>query len=243
MPNNPLNYGTNPNDKTGQDLRSGVIQIQGMFDELFSRWGANNVLNDFFSVAAGTNNTCSGDRSAVLGGFGSTAAGHRSVVLGGQEAWTRLYGELGFASGKIATIGDAQCGEFVMRAQTTDETAKRLTATGFDPWTDNIANLTDFMAWAADVTIIAKRAGNADCAVWRRPVTLVRTTGSANTTLVQGTGTAVAPDASNGGGSAWRMAFAADTQYGGLSLTFTGAASQTINAVARLSYTQTITAS
>jgi hypothetical protein len=63
----------------------------------------------------GLGNSASGQIASCLGGAYNIAGGTCSATIGGNSASTPLYGQVGFASGKFATGGDAQCSHLVMR--------------------------------------------------------------------------------------------------------------------------------
>lgn len=210
--------------------------------------GVANVASGVRSVIGGGNGnsvnavdgTISGGTSNTTGGAGASL----SWVPGGGSASARgLYGRGAWGSGVFATVGDAQSGEFLLRRQTTDATATRVTGDAAAASTANTLNLPNFSAYAGAVTVVAKKTGTTDAATWRLPVSAVRGNGVATVVVYEGAATAIVPTASNGTGSTWRLDIAADTTNGGIAITVTGVAATTINTVARFADVETVTAS
>ena len=130
-----------------------------------------------------------------------------------------------------------------MLRQTTDATASRFSSDGGVAGAANTINLSNFAVFAGRLTVVAKVIGTTDAAVWMLDVAALRGNGVGTTVMVLGAGASIAPTGSNGTGSAWRLAIAADTTNGGISVTATGAAATTINWSARFSNVEVVTAS
>jgi len=204
----------------------------------------NIASGQFSAVGGGSTNAATALRSTVAGGYLNTANGQYSWVPGGFGAHARgVYGREAFASGYIAAVGDAQAGEFLLRRQTTDATLTRLTADGAAAGASNTINLPDFGAYAGVLTVRAKAQGSTASATWRINLSAVRGSGVGTLVVDEGAGASIAPAASNGTGSAWRLTVAADTTNGGIAISGTGAAGTTINWVARYADVEVVTAS
>lgn len=222
--------------------------------------GTGNLASGSLSVVAGGNSgTASGTHSAVGGGNANVAAALQSVVAGGTSnrasgsvSWvpggsngnTRgMFGIGAWAAGFHAAQGDAQAEEHTLRRQTTDATPTRLSADGAAHGAANSLNASNSQALAGVLTVTAKGAGGTAAATWRLNVSAVRGSGAGTTAVYEGAGTALAPTASNGTGSVWRLDIAADTTNGGIAVTGTGAAATIINWHARFSASSSTTAS
>jgi hypothetical protein len=91
------------------------------------------------------------------------------------------------------------------------------------------------------VTVVAKASSSTNAATWRVSVSAVRNSGVGSVVLYEGAATGIAPTASNGTGSAWRLDVAADTTNGGVAFTVTGAAATTLNTYLRVSSSEVVT--
>jgi hypothetical protein len=155
-----------------------------------------------------------------------------------------LHGVGAWSSGRFLTVGDAQSEEHHLRRQTTDATATRLTADNAVAGSANTVNLANFSLIAGRLVVEGRAAGGANlAAAWFIDLSATRDANAASTLIMGGGGTAIAPGASRGLGSAWRIDVTADTTNGGIAVTVTGAAATTINWVARFSAVQVATAS
>lgn len=218
-------------------------------------------------IGGGVNNLASGNYSAIGGGDTNTATALRAAVSGGQNntvstdySWTpgglygtsrANYGRGAWSSGRFATQGDAQAGEFLLRRSTTDATVTRLTADGAAQGAANTVNLPNNGGYSGRIMVrcyqttgttigdgatfdlfvqftrITNAAGTTfDGGYYVAPTTLI------NTAIVAGTG--FAPCIAKGGGTAWRLTVDADTTNGGMAISITGEASKTIRTVVRL---------
>lgn len=205
------------------------------------------------AVAGGLSNVASGQAAAIAGGSANTASGASSWVPGGSNATTR--GQVGrgaWGSGQFGTVGDAQAGEYVLRAQTTNATGARMTTDGAAPGTANIVNLPNNATYRMSVLVVAQQtagtAGTAgDCASWTADILLRRGASAATTAFVGGAavaatpgwasvtaGTALAAGIRDAAAAGWTLTFGADTASGGLALTVTGEANKTVRWVARI---------
>ena len=206
-------------------------------------------------VSGGLANTATGDRSAICGGHGNIASAQSAAIGGGRSnvangldgsipggvsaSLRGLAGKGAWASGQFAAAGDAQAGEHVLRRQSTDASAVRVTADGGAPGSANTVNLPNNGAFLARLWIVARQVGGTagavgDSAAWDIVVLVKRGASAATTALVGGGGGAIAPTVNDAGAGAWRLAVQADTTNGGLAVSGTGEANKTINWVARI---------
>ena len=197
------------------------------------------------TVAGGASNTASASHSTVAGGQNNRSNSDQSWVPGGSNGNTRtLLGIGAWAAGSFVSQGDAQREEHILRRQTTDATATRLTANNAVPGTTNTINLQDFSLIAGRLVVEGRAAGGANlAAVWFLDVSATRDSGAGSVLITGGGGTSIAPTHSRGLGSAWRIDVTADTTNGGIAVTVTGAAATTINWVAGFIAIQVATAS
>ena len=183
-------------------------------------------------VLSGNGNTASADNAVVSGGTLNQATGVASWSPGGRASSTRgLFSMGAWASGGFSgAAGEAQREEHVLRRQTTDATATRLTADNAVAAAANTINLSNFSAIAGRLVVRARAAGGANLsASWFIDVSATRDNGAGTVLIEGGGGTAIAPTHSRGTGSAWRIDITADTTNGGIAVTVTGAGATTIN--------------
>jgi|GEM_PF-986715 len=197
------------------------------------------------AIGGGSTNTASGISATVAGGNTNTANGSYSWVPGGFNATARAaYGKGVFAAGRFAADGDAQQGWSVLRRQTTDAIATRVTADGGSAGLNNTLNLPNFAAFYGRLRVVSKLTGGTDVAVWDVTVAAVRGATASTTVVFLGAGAGLTPTASNGASAPnWRLTIAADTANGGIAISVAGAAASTINTVASFDSTETVTAS
>lgn len=202
----------------------------------------NGVVASWGSIGGGYANAVYGQWGTIAGGReNSTGGGLGGWCPGGQQGDGRNLLNRGFWSGgKLVNSGDAQCGEFVLRRSTTDATVTRLTADNGAASSANTLNLPNFGRYAGHLTVVAGAAGGTDSATWRINLAAVRGNGAGTVVVFEGAGASVAPTASQGSGSAWRLTVAADTVNGGIAVSGTGAAATTIHWVARFGDTETV---
>ncbi|MBX9750917.1 MAG: hypothetical protein K5Q68_15115 [Roseococcus sp.] len=220
------------------------------------------------TLSGGTNNTVSGQQASCGGGAGNVLSGLSTACPGGTNnvldatnTWSpggdrgSVHGQTGsgsWAAGNFTLNGDAQSREFVIRAQTTDATETRLTATNSAPSGTNSVGVTDNGTMRLKLLVVAEQtAGSAgtagDCATWELDVTIKRRVGVATTAIVSiraitsaGTvaypaaGTNIAPDMSDAAASGWRLKIAADTTLGCLAVSGTGENNKTVRWFARV---------
>ncbi|MCS6890389.1 MAG: hypothetical protein N2588_11055 [Rhodovarius sp.] len=204
------------------------------------------------TVAGGINNVASATSATIAGGTNNTVSQQRSWCPGGERSTSRANSGRGaWAAGRFATDGDAQAGEFVLRASSTGNAAVRLTSDGQAPSANNTLNLPNNGTYRLSLLVVAQQtAGSAgtagDCAAWTVDVLIRRGANAAATVLVGGharqadgslaavtAGAPLPPDQCDAAAAAWRISVAADTSQGGLALSATGEANKTIRWVAR----------
>lgn len=219
-------------------------------------------------VSGGQNNTASGGTSAIGGGIGNTASATSTTIAGGtsnivsaQRSWCpggersasrANSGRGAWSAGRFGTDGDAQAGEFVLRASTTSATAVRATSDALAASTSNTVNLPNSATYRMSVMVVAQQTGGTagtagDCASWYAEVLVRRGASAAATSYVGGTvltatpgianaasGANLAPELRDAAAAAWSISLSADTTNGGLAINCAGEANKTIRWVARV---------
>lgn len=203
--------------------------------------GASNTSSGTYgTIGGGQLNTVSATGGTIAGGIGTTCNGPYAWVPGGQYASVRgTTGRGAWASGRFASTGDAQAGEFVLRRQTTDATPTVLTTDGAAPGSANQVSLPDNAAYACRILVVA-RAGSTGKALWEATALVRRDAGVGSTTVTASPSGAAAPALSGGTVTGWTVTVGADTVNGALAITVTGAAGTAINWVARVLSVETV---
>ena len=158
-----------------------------------------------------------------------SATGTNAVAIG-DGPLAALVGKLSYASGQFAASGDAQGGQFILRAATTDATATVLTTNNSTAGTTNQIVAASDTCITFDGTITAMQNGAQAYASWKIEGLLVNDAGT--TTLVNSATTVI----SNADG--WGMALSADTGNNALAITVTGEAAHNIRWVANIRTTE-----
>jgi hypothetical protein len=192
--------------------------------------GYDNASTGAQAISIGQSNIASGNYSMAIAPLywnGADATGVLSVAIG-DSAKSDKIGKYAFGNGRISASGDSQHGLNILRAQTTDATAKGLTSTGAAPDSNNQIILPNNSAYAFHGTIVARQQASQGtaCAAWKIEG-LIRREGSAGTTVLVNSATTVLDNT-----PAWGMALSADTTNGGLKIEVTGAAATNIRWVA-----------
>ncbi len=175
------------------------------------------------SLALSRDSHASGNRSVAIGG--GEAEGESSFALG-LNAKTEVYGKFAYASSRFSAVGDAQGGQFILRADTTDATATVLTTN------NNTAAATNQIVAASDTcimfsgTLVAMQNGAQDQGGWEIKGLLKNDGGT--TTLVSSNIQTF--DDGNG----WTVALSADNTNNALAITCTGEAAHNIRWVANI---------
>lgn len=244
-----------------QRSRSASTQVAGATGSTISGGRQNTAAGDDSTVSGGLTNTANGTKSTIGGGSLNSASGTNSVIGGGLSnsangtsscvtggesntasgpyscaqglyAQTRsIHGASAAASGRFSAAGDAQVETFILRRQTTDATPAVLSTSGAAPASTNVPVLPNSHAYKFRGMVIARASGG-DVKTWDVSGTIKRGANAAATALV-GTPSVVSTDADTAA-STWTVAITADTTYGAIVVTGTGASGTNINWVARI---------
>ena len=188
--------------------------------------GASSHATSTDGCAIGYDTTAVGSALA-LGTQANAQAGY-SVAIHRGKAEQR--GKIAFSGGIFATQGDAQGGQFVLLADTTDATATVLTSNNGSASTDNQIVAASDTCITFDGTITAMQNGAQAYASWKIEGLLVNDGGT--TTLANSATTVIS------NGSSWGMALSADNTNNALAITCTGEASHNIRWVANIRTTE-----
>ena len=206
--------------------------------------GFSAIASDSRATAIGAYATASGSNSLAIsaGGNTCTSSGYGSIAMGvvtadasysvaiGQKARTNgIIGSYKFSNGEIQSANDdCQTGTYLLKAGTTDATAKALTTNDSNTAsTNNQIILTNYAAFSFSGTVVARefQGDGSDYAAWEVKGTILRDANAGSTVL----GQAIINDLYHtSGASAWDIALTADTTNGGLKISATGAASTNI---------------
>lgn len=215
--------------------------------------GANSIAMGYqakagfiYSIAIGAANDAGAGRSLAIGGYGNVVGGtgSYSVICGGRENETAnsysfasgayakadIEGKLARASGRFAATGDAQGGQFILRADTTDATATVLTTNNSTAGSTNQIVAASDTCITFDGTITAMQNGAQAYASWKIEGLLVNDGG---TTTLANSATTVIQNLSS-----WGMALSADNTNNALAITVTGEAAHNIRWVANIRTTE-----
>ena len=193
-----------------------------------SAMGRSNVASNTGALALGYGSTASGTESVAIG-YVNTASQQDSFAIG-RYALSNIIGKLAHGSGRFAATGDAQGGQFILRAATTDATATVLTTNNSTAASTNQIVAASDTCITFDGTITAMQNGAQAYASWKIEGLLVNDGGT--TTLANSTTTVIS------NGSSWGMALSADNTNNALAITVTGAASTNIRWVANIRTTE-----
>ena len=184
------------------------------------------------SMAIGRSHTIQAQYATAIGGRNSEATSSAQYgIVTGYEAKIEIYGKSAHASGKFAAVGDAQGGQYILRADTTDATATVLTTNNSTAAaTNQIAAPVNDTCITFDGTITAMQNGAQAYASWKIEGLLVNDGG---TTTLANSATTVIQNLSS-----WGMALSADNTNNALAITCTGEASHNIRWVANIRTTE-----
>jgi hypothetical protein len=199
--------------------------------------------------AEGTYATTIGDNAKILGGnynsaFGAyseiTSNASSALVLGhkaksaqqyataiGYEAYSNVIGKCAYASGKFSTQGDAQGGQYILRADVTDTTVTTLTTNNLAAAANNQIVAAADTAIAFDGLVTALQNGAQGWSAFKIQGLLVNDGGSS--TYVSGSSVTAITN-----GSGFTVALSADNTNKALSIKFTGYGSYNIRVVANI---------
>lgn len=186
------------------------------------------------AIGGGVGNIASQRAAVVGGGWYNTANADSSSVPGGREANTRsIYGMAAIASGKFGTQGDAQRGQYILRALTTDGTATTLTTNQGAAGTTNQVVLPNNSGYTFRGIVHCHRTDVIGTSASYSFVGAIRRGADAASTALLG---AVTPTniAVDGGAATWSLAITADTTNGCLKIAITCEAAKTIRTVCLL---------
>jgi len=188
--------------------------------------------NSFAAMIGSTNNNNSHGafaQNAIAIGDSARASQLNSVALGA-SATSEQIGKFVYSAGKFATDGDAQGGQFILRADTTDATATVLTTNNTTAAADNQIVAASDTCITFDGTIVAMQNGAQSYASWRIEGLLVNDGG---TTTVANSAITVIDNQSS-----WGLTLTADNTNNALAITFTGEAAHNIRTVANIRTTE-----
>jgi hypothetical protein len=208
-----------------------VTVIAGGFQNIASGYGSvvsggqgNNSTFNFSTISGGQFNTASDWHTVVSGGGSNTASADYSTVSGGHYAHASKYGQNAHAAGRFAAQGDAQTSVYVMRQETTNNTATSMFLDG------SAARLTipNNSAYSVRIQIVAINTTTPTrSATFRCDGVLLNNGGTTS-----GSFSAIASNTT--GGFLSTVAVSADDINDALDIQVTGGIGQTIRWVARV---------
>jgi len=169
-------------------------------------------------VAGGTN--------AVVIGSGANATANSSLGIG-DGSDTRVVGMIAGANGKFATAGDAQEGNYILRALTSNATPAEMFIDGS---AIRLA-LANNSCYTFSILVTARRTDTTGGGAGYRFDGVIRRDATAGTTTLVGTPAKQVLGETN---SAWDVVLSADTTNGSIKLMVTGEAAKTIRWVANV---------
>jgi len=193
----------------------------------------------FGSVVIGQNSKATATRSFAIGATCSSTSensitiGHNNTTSGfgafafGSRATSAVRGKYAFAAGRFAADGDAQGGQFILRADTTDATATVLTTNNNTAAADNQIVAASDTCIMFSGTLVAMQNGAQDQGGWEIKGLLKNDGGT--TTLVSSNIQTFAD------GNGWTVVLTADNTNNALAITCTGEAAHNIRWVANIS--------
>jgi hypothetical protein len=222
--NNTSSYGATA---TGAIAIGNECKATGNYSISIGR--SNNVSGPNGASALGQSCTVSGEAAFAAGNI-NIASGAYSQAIGNGANTANIHGKFAKANGYFNNYADAQYGQFVLRGNTTDATAKVLTTNNNAAAATNQIILPNTSAYAFHGTIVGREdaSDGTDCCAFKVEG-LIRREANAGTTVLVNSATTVIDNTPN-----WSMALSADTTNGGLSITMTGAASTNIRFVATI---------
>ena len=180
-------------------------------------------------IVGGNNNNVTGDRGVIVGGANNEANAFHTFATG-EYAKAAEIGKLARATGRFSADGDAQGGQFILRADTTDATATVLTTNNSTAASTNQIVAASDTCITFDGTITAMQNGAQAYASWKIEGLLVNDGGT--TTLANSATTVISNS------SSWGMALSADNTNNALAITCTGEAAHNIRWVANIRTTE-----
>lgn len=188
---------------------------------------SNNVSGQYSVIAGGQSNSNSLSYGSVGGGFNNVINSNYGTIPGGSYASTRgIDGMYAYASGRFASVGDAQSGRYVMRRQTTDATQTELSTLGGAAAYNTAIAFANNSVYAFRGQVVARDVTSGDSAAFKFEGAIKFGTTAASTAFL-GTPTVTAFGA-DAAAAAWAVTLVADTTNARLAVKVTGAAGKTI---------------
>lgn len=189
-------------------------------------FGLTNTVSGTGSFAAGGSNVVSATQYAAALGFGNTVAGQFGVGLGHGAYDVGRLGSIAFTSGQRSAAGDVQMGMQTLRCNTSSTTPVVATADGLAPGAANVFNTGPNRCCNLKIRVVARNSTSNQGACWVADNALLMQIGSAATQTLS-------PVTFTSGGTfgspvGWSVAAAADTVNGGIAVSCTGTAADTI---------------
>jgi hypothetical protein len=201
--------------------------------------GGNNTASGLISTAIGSNSTSSGWYSTAIGYY-CVASGDNSLALSCQSTANNISSKVTIGTGINYSIGITQHGQLGVGAITTDATATVLKSDMNALSAKNQCTLQNNNAMSFNVEVVARNTSTGMTGRWEAKGLIKRGTNASTTALV-GTPTITLTNADN---EAWivagAIAITADTTYGALAVTVTGAASTTIHWMCRINTVEVV---
>jgi hypothetical protein len=201
--------------------------------------GASNNSSGPASVAMGSNNTASNFYSTAIGYY-CIASGANSLALSSQSTTNNISSKVAIGTAINYSIGISQCGQLGVGIITTDATATVLKSDTNATSASNQCTLQNNNAMSFTIEVVARNTSTGMTGRWEAKGLIKRGANASSTALV-GTPTVTL---TNGDNEAWiaagAIAITADTTYGALAVTATGAASTTIHWLAKILTTEVI---
>jgi len=196
-------------------------QIQYGSDNAIAGGTYNSIFSWYSTISGGSNNTINANYGTIAGGYYNALSGLYSWSPGGYYATDRgRYGVGVWASGKIATAGDAQFGASVLRGTGNSTTAIRVTADGATAGAANIFNIPNNTAYSISLTIlIMDRTTGVKAKTWTNWAVLLLRGATVGSTSIAAASTPTPLVIGTFTGDA--IAITADTTNGGLNISYT----------------------
>lgn len=170
--------------------------------------------------------------NAIAQGSGSSASATNTYANGDGTA-ARIWGQKAFANGKFATAGDAQCGLYVLRNQTTNNTATELFLDGTGA-SQRIV-LPNNSLFVFEVYVGGRRTDATGGGAGYSFIGVIKKDTTAGSTTFVGTPAKSILGETNAN---WNAAITADTTNGSIKVTVTGENGKNINWVATVKTTE-----
>jgi hypothetical protein len=201
--------------------------------------GYTNTSSNVYSVALGYYNNSSGDRAIAIG-MGASASGDSSLALGAKSSTNSISSKVAIGTLFSGVSGAYQMGQLLLGAITTDATATVLKSDTNVLSANNQCTLQNNNAMSFNIEVVARNTSTGMTGKWEAKG-LIKRGANASTTALVGTPTVTL---TNGDSEGWitagAIAITADTTYGALAVTVTGAASTTIHWMCRINTVEVV---